>query len=134
MIVLIADVSEVSRFGIRLSLRQKRFLLDVWPGKVSVVLPLSGRNLSRFEYLHRKTGTIAFRVPKLKWLRELLKTTGPLVAPSANFEGEPPALTVRDAKRYFGKSVDYYFDVGRRVGKPSKIIKLDGNDVIVLRK
>jgi len=83
--------------------------------------------------LHRGTGTLAFRMPKLKWLRELLEKTGPLVAPSANFEGEQPAKTIREAEKYFGKNIDFYVDVGRRDSKPSTLLRIEKEKTVILR-
>jgi L-threonylcarbamoyladenylate synthase len=139
MIVLIADPREVRRFGVRIDARMRRIFQKYWPGKVSMVLRIKRRrpgiqSKDQFRYLHRGTGTVAFRVPKPKWLRELLRKTGPLVAPSANFEGDPPARTVREARRYFGAAVDYYLDGGRRAAKASTILAFQGNTVVILRK
>jgi L-threonylcarbamoyladenylate synthase len=64
----------------------------------------------------------------------LLQRTGPLIAPSANFEGEPPASTIRAAKKYFGKKVDFYADAGRLVSRPSTLIKMEKGWLIVLRE
>ena len=94
----------------------------------------SNETLKKFKHLHRGTGTLAFRVPKPAWLRKLLQETGPLIAPSANFEGEPPALTIRAAKKYFGENVDFYADAGRLASKPSTLIKVEKGNVIVLRE
>jgi L-threonylcarbamoyladenylate synthase len=63
----------------------------------------------------------------------LLKTTGPLVAPSANWEGHPPASTIAEAKRYFGKRVDAYVDIGPLRGKPSKLVQIQAGKAIALR-
>jgi len=38
-------------------------------------------------------------------LLKILRISGPLVAPSANFEGEKPAATIKEAKRYFQAKV-----------------------------
>src|SRR5204863_149383 len=66
----------------------------------------------KFEYLHRGTNTLALRLPKDESLQNLLKKTGPLIAPSANVEGLPPAKNITDAKKYFGDGVDLYIDGG----------------------
>ncbi len=131
MIVLIAAPEEVRRFGIRLDARTKKILRKLWPGKVSVILPCRSK---KFFYLHRGTRTIAFRVPKLAWLRALLKKTGPLVAPSANWEGRPSAKTVREARKYFGSHVAFYLDAGRRAGKPSTLVQIKNGKMAVLRE
>lgn len=120
-IILIDRVAQLERFGMVLTKAQKAFLEDVWPNPLTVILPLTSK---KFTYLHRGTNALAFRIPKSQKLRELLKKTGPLVAPSANPQGEKPAETVREAKAYFGDMVDLYIAGGRKVGTPSTIIKL----------
>lgn len=105
VIVLIGDLADLARFGIKLEPRVKTFLEKIWPGPYSVVLPCPGK---KFAYLHRGTETLALRLPKPQWLRALLRATGPLVAPSANPEGKPPAKTIAEAKKYFSERVDFY--------------------------
>lgn len=131
MVVLIAAPEEVRRFGVRFDARTKKILKKVWPGKVSVILSCRSR---KFSYLHRGTRTLAFRMPKPARLRALLKKTGPLVAPSANFEGEPPAKTARQAKKYFGSRVAFYLDAGPRTGKPSTLVQIKKGKLRVLRE
>jgi L-threonylcarbamoyladenylate synthase len=137
MIVLIASIEDIKQFGIVIDVATKKVLARVWPGKVSIIFPISPRRkseLKRFRYLHRGTGALAFRIPRSAWLRKLLEETGPLVAPSVNFEGELPALTIRAAKKYFGKNVDFYINAGRLVSKPSTLIKIEKGKVTVLRE
>ena len=130
MIILISSVDDLARFGVTTTPAVKKILKKVWPGKVSVVLPCTAK---KFEYLHRGTKTLAFRLPKPTWLRNFIKTTGPLVAPSANIQGKPSAHTIRAAKNYFGDKVDFYIDAGRLVSKPSTVVKVEKGEVTVLR-
>jgi len=123
MIILISGLRDLEKFGVRLNKNQKKFLQQYWPGTVSVVLKCFGK---KWTYLHRGGGTLAFRWPKYAGLEKLLKQTGPLVAPSANWAGEPQAETVRAAQKYFGGGVDFYVDVGKLAGKPSTLVRLDG--------
>lgn len=104
-IILISSLRELVKFGVVPSAREQRFLEKVWPGRVSVVFRSTGKE---FAYLHRGTYTLGFRVPKSLPLRLLLKTVGPLVAPSANPEGKPPARSLKEARAYFGRQVDFY--------------------------
>ena len=57
-------------------------------------------------------------------LLNLLKEVGPLVAPSANIEGQKPSETIDEAKRYFGDNVDFYMDGDRIESQPSTLIQL----------
>jgi L-threonylcarbamoyladenylate synthase len=156
MIVLVGGMKHVTGnragFGIALSPAHRALLTRLWPNKISVVLPCQAK---KFAYLHRGTKTIAFRMPKPKRLRDLLKKTGPLVAPSANWEGRPPATTIAQAKRYFGpvrssppsgssgarlragatsNGIDFYVNAGVRNGKPSTLVALKNGKIIVLRE
>jgi L-threonylcarbamoyladenylate synthase len=76
------------------------------------------------EHLSHLDGELGYRVPAEADLRALLKRTGPLVAPSANPEGAPPAADIAETRAYFGNQVDLYVDGGRvTANKPSRIIR-----------
>ncbi len=131
-LLLISNISELGTFNIALDVKTKNFLEMYWPGTVSVVLPCDD---PRFEYLSMSKKSIVFRIPAKKDLRDLLEVTGPLAAPSANLPSFPPAKTIKEAKVYFGNSIDFYIDEGEVVGAPSTLVKINDNgDVIVLRQ
>ncbi|HSH31854.1 MAG TPA: L-threonylcarbamoyladenylate synthase [Candidatus Saccharimonadales bacterium] len=128
-IILISDLASLSLFSISLDSDAQKRLQQYWPGPVSIVLPCVRADLS---YLHRGTKTLACRVPAKRSLRQLLANTGPLVAPSANPEGAPPAETIDQARGYFGAAVDFYRG-GRTKRQPSKLIKMVNGKIEVLR-
>jgi len=130
-IVLIDSLEQLRNFGITLTSKQRTFLNHVWPGKVSVILPCTAK---KFAYLHLGTETLAFRLPKSKKLQMLLKETGPLLAPSANPEGEKPATTIAEAKKYFGEDVDVYTSAGKMDSKPSTLVSLLSEIPNILRQ
>lgn len=78
------------------------------------------------EWLLRANTELAYRVPADETLRELLALTGPLIAPSANPEGLPPARTIAEAKAYFGADVDVYIDDGEVPADtpPSRLLRV----------
>ena len=128
-IVLISSLDDLKKFGVKISEEHLVILKVLWslgetrdkPGPVSVILPVKGK---KFFYIHRGTGAIAFRLPRNGRLRGFLKKTGPLVAPSANVAGKPPARTIAEAEKYFGGRVDFYLDKGKRNSVPSSIVAL----------
>lgn len=131
-IILISRLNDLHIFSIKLTEKQVKFLKKVWPNPVSVVLPCPGK---KWGYLHRGTNSLAFRIPKNEWLLKILKKTGPLVAPSANFEGEFPSETIDQVKKYFGDKVQCYLDKGEIKSKPSTLIRLNNDEgYLVLRK
>jgi L-threonylcarbamoyladenylate synthase len=132
-IVLITSYKDLEIFGVKINREQAKFLKKIWPGKVSVILPCK---LSKLKYIHRGTNGIAFRMigKKNKNLFNLIKKVGPLVAPSANSEGLPPAETIKQAREYFYDKVDLYINGGVRKMKPSTLIKLENDKFVILRQ
>ncbi|MDP2951013.1 MAG: L-threonylcarbamoyladenylate synthase [bacterium] len=151
-IILIHSLDDLDIFGVKLTKNQETFLKTIWPDKVSVILEVGqgrteighrigqekgGRTLDRtfkMSYLKPLNKTLAFRMPKSVWLKNLLKSTGPLIAPSCNKEGKEPAQTIKQAKDYFASQVDFYFDKGKLKGEASTLIALKGERVVVLRQ
>ena len=116
-IILISSISDFKKFNVNISKEQAKILSKFWPGKVSVIL-----------------NGIAFRIPNKKSLIEILKKTGPLVAPSANIEGKKPAENINQAKKYFGNKVDFYISSGTLKSKPSALININKKvEIKVLR-
>ena len=130
MIILISSLDDLKLFGIRTGIRQRGILKKLWPGKVSIILHCRRK---KFAYLHRGTKTLAFRLPAKKELRQLLKITGPLVAPSANLEGFKPASTIRQAKKYFKNKINFYLNAGYLSSSPSTLVEIKGSRLIVRR-
>lgn len=132
-IILIASMSELKEFGAYLTQQDTLILKKIWPDKVTVVLPVSKEKQKELRYLHRGTNALAFRLPKKKSLQTLLQETGPLIAPSANFEGERPAQNLKEARGYFMDEVDFYV-AGKTTKQASTILKIDKGEVVLLRE
>jgi L-threonylcarbamoyladenylate synthase len=126
-IILIGNTNALAEFSITFSGEQEKKLKEFWPGPVSIIFDCEDKSLT---YLHRGTKTLAFRLPALPDLQNLIIQTGPLIAPSANPEGLPPAQNIDEAKKYFENSIDYYLDGGTIIGKASKVIKLHKDGTI----
>jgi len=130
-ILLINDISDLKLFNITIEKEIEEKLNKIWPNKVTVLLNCLDNN---FEYLHKGTKTIAFRIPNDKALLEILKETGPLISTSANLTGQPYAKTIEEAKNYFNDDIDLYVDGGYIEGEPSTLIELTKDTVKVLRQ
>lgn len=119
LIVLISSLKDLEKFGIKRTYITKNIeiLRKNWPGRTSIIVK-----------------NTAFRLPAKKSLIEILKKTGPLVAPSANPEGLSPARSILEAKKYFGDKADFYLAGGTLKGKPSRLLRLLKNGKVeVLR-
>lgn len=89
LIILISSLRDLAKFDISLGVEDKKLIKRFWPGPVSIIFRCSIKEL---EYLHRGKKSLAFRLPKDRILCDLIKKTGPLVAPSANPEGSPSRI------------------------------------------
>jgi tRNA threonylcarbamoyl adenosine modification protein (Sua5/YciO/YrdC/YwlC family) len=104
-VMIAASVAQLDAMGADVP----SMLNNIWPAPLTAIL-------------RRGTETIAARVPDLKWLRDLLERTGPLISTSANRSGEPP-ITIADAlPDELLRAIDGVVDAGLRTGKPSAIV------------
>lgn len=126
-IILISSIKDLKIFGIQINKLEEKFLKK----KVSIIL-----KYRKFKYLHRGQNSLAFRMitKRNKNLFNLIKKVGPIVAPSANKEGEKPRETIKEAKEVFKDKIDLYINGGIRKSKPSTLIKIEKGEVVILRK
>lgn len=129
-IILIADIADLAIFNVILPIDLLTQLKDYWPGPNSIILSCDN---SKFDYLSRGTKSLAFRLPDDKKLTDFIRKTGPLIAPSANPEGQKPAVDIKDAIGYFNNQIDYYVDSGRIIGNPSTLIDFTSGYPIKIR-
>lgn len=131
LIILVSDVEQMKYFGIELTKDVLRGIRTYWPGKFSIIMPTTQND--RFDYLTRGTGKLCFRMPDRADLFELIDLAGPIVAPSANPEGDPPATTIEEAREYFGEEIDFYCDAGKVDRAASTIIEFVDGEVKEIR-
>lgn len=135
-IILINDIAQLDDFHVALNDRFRNFLQEIWPNPITVILRLEEEYLGQYEYLHRGTGELTFRLPDNEKLQKVIEGVGPIIAPSANPEGEAPAQSIEDVKKYFGEMVDIYLDAEDTpyTGEPSTIIKIKEHKIQLIRE
>jgi len=130
LIVLIENLDQLRDFfGIKKipPIAEKLFF---YKKPISVLL-----EVENFDWISRGSGKIAFRLVKDGFIKEFLRgLKKPIVAPSANWEGFPPAKDVFQAFNYFGNGVSIYYNGGTLKGNPSALVDLKGKKVSVLRR
>lgn len=92
----------------------------------SVIVPVSDEPA----WIVRDGDSVAYRVVRDDLLKEVIAVTGPVIAPSANPEGLPPAMTIDEAKAYFTDFVDLYIDGGTVPADihASRIVRINPDD------
>jgi L-threonylcarbamoyladenylate synthase len=130
-IILISDIHDLDAFNINLTGKEKLFTGNVWPGKVTVVLPCAEE---KFLYLHRGGNTLGFRIPEYQWLQDLLARTGPLISTTVNTSGEPPVTDIDEAERLFGNQVELFVNAGPLISEPSTVVSLENDTAKIIRQ
>jgi tRNA threonylcarbamoyl adenosine modification protein (Sua5/YciO/YrdC/YwlC family) len=103
----------------------KRF----WPGPLTIVLPTVAPDGS-------EGGWIGFRYPDHPLAQGLVRAAGvPLLVPSANISGRPPATSAQEVLRQFPDEIDLVIDGGPTGGGlASTVVQVRGDEVTVLRE
>lgn len=128
--IIAANIKQLEELGLKH--RYLKAVEEFWPGPISVVIPTSDPSL---EYLHQNKNSLAVRIPKNNNLMKLLKKSGPLLTSSANPAGQETAVNISEAKAYFTKAVDFYYDGGDlSSNKPSTIVQIIDDAIEVIRE
>ena len=120
---LIANAAVLEAERAAVSPTARRLIELFWPGPLTVVLRVG-------------QGWRGFRLPDHRLAREIVRSAGcRIVAPSANRSGSAEPTTVQDVLREVGAEIRLVLDGGPcRIGKPSTVIRIDGDRCEVLRE
>jgi tRNA threonylcarbamoyl adenosine modification protein (Sua5/YciO/YrdC/YwlC family) len=124
MTVMVADVAPVLERCTDVSATARGLMRRFWPGPLTLVLPAKDG---------RWTG---FRLPDHPLARGLVREAGvPLLVPSANRSGLPPATTAAEVLDQFPSEIDLVIDGGPAIcGAASTVVRVDGDEIDVLRE
>ncbi|MCA8960233.1 MAG: threonylcarbamoyl-AMP synthase, partial [Planctomycetes bacterium] len=114
----VADVEDVAMVVDTISPLAQSLIDLYWPGPLTIIFPGSAGS------------GIGVRLPKHDVARELIRLSGgPVVAPSANLSGAPPAETGDEVLAVFDGKIDMLIDSGRAaIRQASTVIRLAGED------
>lgn len=91
-----------------------------WPGPLTMCLPALENVPKEVQGVDK---TLSVRVPGNKWLLELLNYLAqPLLAPSANFQGDAPPKNFSEIDKELIKLVDYVVDIEPDGSEPSTVV------------
>lgn len=100
-ILLASSIEMVDRYVSSFGCTTRERLDGIWPGPLTAVLPVGPECPDWYG------DTVAFRVPDLPPLLELIKHLGqPITSTSVNRTGESPLADPKQIKDRFGKSLD----------------------------
>ncbi len=132
-IVLVDSISMLEHYTKRISQLQKEYLNSAEPTTV-ILNGITGLPKN----LIAEDGSLAFRITKHPELRQLLSHLGkPIVSTSANLSGQPTANSLEEVDPVILDQIDYSLNLQSNYlpsSKPSRIVKIVGNRVDVIRE
>ena len=134
---------DVDKYVPRIGVRARKLIRKAWPGPLTMVFELDEQTMEKlrnefepdvFESLYRQD-SIGIRCPDHAVALALLQETGvPVVAPSANLTGEPPATSAEQVLVQFCDQIEMVLDGGpTQFGMSSTVVKIGNKGVEVLR-
>jgi L-threonylcarbamoyladenylate synthase len=140
----IANPADVMKYVPTTGLRAKKLIKNAWPGPLTIAFELDAKDIARqreklppevFDNLYRD-GSIGIRCPDNKIALMLLSlTANPVVAPSANISGQPPAVEAKGIVEQFEGQIDIIIDGGRcKYAKSSTVARIGPQGIEILRE
>jgi L-threonylcarbamoyladenylate synthase len=129
--VMVSDIERVADLGVFLSKSAQRiFASPLVPGALTIAIGFG--ESKRPDWLSGRE-EVAIRIPNDDFLREVLRTTGPLVVTSANSHGATTPERIDDILKQLHGSPDIVVDRGILSGTPSTLINCRKDPAVIER-
>jgi L-threonylcarbamoyladenylate synthase len=135
--------TDVERYVPTIRLREQKLIKNAWPGPLTIVFELAKREIKKQRKSVKKEvfkrlyidNTIGIRCPDNAIAAMLLQTINqPVVAPSANITGQPPATDAQQVLAQFSSQIDLLLDGGPcKYKKSSTVVKIGKKGIEILR-
>ncbi len=140
----IGQVDDYREYVPKVNLRTEKLIRRAWPGPLTLVFeidPIDLTNLKSrvendvFDILY-KNGSIGIRCPDHEAASMLLRLANcPVIAPSANLAGQPPATNAEQVAAHLADQIDLILDDGPcRYSTSSTVAKVGKEGMTTLRE
>ncbi|MBL7142620.1 MAG: threonylcarbamoyl-AMP synthase [Phycisphaerae bacterium] len=139
----IGQKKEVTKYVPTINLRAKKLIKNIWPGPLTLVFDLDFSDINKqrniiekelFKNLY-KHNSIGLRCPDNPIATMLLQETiNPVIAPSANIAGQPPAVDAKQVLDQLSGKIEMLIDAGVcKYKKSSAVVKIGKMSIEILR-
>jgi len=131
--VLTDSIEKIKLVATNINDKELEIMNKYFPSDLTIIL---NKKENVPDLLTANLKTIGVRIPNSDIALSILKEYKyPIATTSVNISGEEPSLEVKDFYDAFKDKVDIIVDGGKsKIGIPSTIIKIDNNNVKVLRQ
>lgn len=129
--LMISSLDQVCNF-LEINETANKIIKQFMPGEITVILKTKKDIPS---YLDLSSGFVGIRIPNKKSILSLIDYINkPLLVPSANPRDLTPAKNSKEVYDYFGDSIDAIVEGDISSNVPSTVIKIDGDNVTLIRE
>ncbi len=130
LIVHLSDTAQAEDFAELISADAKKLMAEFWPGPLTLILKKKPEVL---DAVTSGLSTVALRIPDHPVALQLIRKTGPLVAPSANKSGRPSPTNADHVRQDFGNKFPVLDGGQTRVGLESTVLDISSRPYTILR-
>jgi L-threonylcarbamoyladenylate synthase len=130
LIVHLSDKDQAAAFAKTISSDAKKLMNHCWPGPLTLIFDKKPEVL---DAVTSGLSTVALRIPDHPIALELIRKTGPLVAPSANKSGKPSPTNVNHVRQDFGDDFPVLDGGPTQIGLESTVLDLTSTPYTILR-
>lgn len=132
LILLVSDILMLKDYVKGIDSLTQEIINNYWPGPLSILFL---KNAKISDLVTAQSPYVAIRIPKSKYLMELIQKIGkPIVATSANISGSNVILNINEIAENLKKKVDFIVDGGTIKSEASTLIKIENNQIFILRE
>ena len=135
--------TDLKKYRPAVGIRAEKLIRKAWPGPLSIVFELDAEDIEKqqtrldkevFKTLY-KDNSIGIRCPDNPIASILLQSTkSPVVAPSANIQGQPPATDAGQVLTQLSGRIELLLDAGPcKYKKSSTVVKIGKKGLEILR-
>lgn len=131
--IIASDIKMIKKVTKNISEKEENIIKSFFPGAMTIIL--EKREVIP-DIITAGKDTVGVRIPNDKFLLELIKNIGePIVATSCNLAGEEALIEPEEILNRFRDKLDCLVDEGKsKIGKPSTIIKVENEEIKILRE
>ena len=130
--ILVSDKEMLKKYTKNISELEKQIMAKFMPGKLTMLF-LKNDLIS--EEITANSPYVAIRIPDYEDLRCLIKKFGkPIISTSANITGSDVVSNLNNLENELKEKIDYICDIGELQTTPSTLIKVENNEIIILRE
>lgn len=132
LILLASNVDMLKDYTQNISVLENEIINKYLPGKLTILLH---KNSKVYDEVTGGSDLVGIRIPDNKELIEVINKVGnPLISTSANIAGKNAITDPKDIESELLKYISYVEDNGIINSEASSIIKIENEQIIILRK